>query len=55
MPIRIHIPTPMRQHTEGLAVVEVMGSTGKTALDSLSQKMSRNQHRIFDNARMRGS
>ena len=27
MSIRIHIPTPMRQHTDGQAVVEVTGGS----------------------------
>jgi len=25
--VRVHIPTPMRQHTQGQAIVEVSGTT----------------------------
>ena len=53
MPIRVHIPTPMRQHTEGQAVVEVGGSTVQTALDSLGQKFPGISSRIFDNGQVR--
>ncbi len=53
MPIRVHIPTPMRQHTDGQAVVEVSGSTVQTALDSLGQKCPGITSRIFDNGQVR--
>jgi hypothetical protein len=33
MPIRIQIPSPMRQHTDNKAVVEVAGATVQAALD----------------------
>ena len=53
MAIRIHIPTPMRQHTEGQAVVEVAGSTVKAALDNLGQKFPAVTQRIFENGQVR--
>jgi molybdopterin synthase sulfur carrier subunit len=53
MAIRIHIPTPMRQHTEGQAVVEVAGGTIKAALDSLGQKFPAVTQRIFENGQVR--
>ena len=53
MAIRIHIPTPMRQHTDGLAVVEVTGTTIKGALDALGQKFPAVVQRIFENGQVR--
>lgn len=53
MPVKVHIPTPMRQHTEGKAVVEVSGSTVQGALDDLGKKHSGLTARIFDNGRIR--
>ncbi len=53
MPIRVHIPTPMRQHTEGQAVVEAAGSTVKGLLDSLGQKYPAVAGRIFENGQVR--
>ena len=53
MSIRIHIPTPMRQHTEGQAVVEVPGSTVKGLLDNLGQKYPAIAGRLFENGQVR--
>ncbi|HMC88322.1 MAG TPA: MoaD family protein [Gemmataceae bacterium] len=53
MAIRIHIPTPMRQHTDGQAVVEVTGTTIKGALDALGQKFPAVVQRIFENGQVR--
>jgi molybdopterin converting factor small subunit len=53
MPVRIHIPTPMRQHTEGLAVVEVGGTTVQTALDDLARKHPGIVERIFEKGQVR--
>jgi molybdopterin synthase sulfur carrier subunit len=53
MSIRIHIPTPMRQHTEGQAVVDVAGGTVKALLDSLGQKHPAITGRLFDNGQVR--
>src|SRR5436853_586721 len=33
MSVRIHIPTPMRQHTDGQAVVEAKGASVQAVLD----------------------
>ena len=35
MSVRIQIPTPLRQHTEGQAIVEVSGGTVQGMLDAL--------------------
>jgi sulfur-carrier protein len=53
MAIRIHIPTPMRQHTEGQAVVEATGTTVKTALDNLAQRYPAIVQRLFENGQVR--
>ena len=53
MPVRIQIPTPLRQHTQGQAVVEVTGGTVKAALDDLGQKCQGITPRIFDNGQVR--
>lgn len=53
MSIRVHIPTPMRQHTQGQAVVEVAGSTVQGALDDLGKKCPGISQRIFDNGQVR--
>jgi molybdopterin synthase sulfur carrier subunit len=53
MPVTIHIPTPMRQHTEGQASVEVAGSNVQTALAALSEKYPALTQRIFDNGQVR--
>ena len=53
MAIRIHIPTPMRQHTESLAVVEVSGATVQGALDALGQKFPAIVQRLFENGQVR--
>jgi sulfur-carrier protein len=53
MSIRIQIPTPMRQHTEGKATVEVGGTTVQTALADLAQKYPGITQRLFDNGQVR--
>ncbi len=53
MAIKIHIPTPMRPHTEGQAVVEVPATTVKTALDALSTKYPAVTARLFDGGKVR--
>jgi len=53
MSIRVHIPTPMRQHTENLAVVEAQGSTVKDLLDNLGKKYPAVMERLFDKGQVR--
>ena len=53
MSVRIQIPTPMRQHTEGSAVVEVSGATVQAALDELGRKFPALMQRIFENGQVR--
>jgi molybdopterin converting factor small subunit len=53
MSIRIHIPTPMRQHTEGQAVVEATGGTVLALLNNLGQRHPAIVGRLFDNGQVR--
>src|SRR5262249_20322175 len=53
MAIKVQIPTPMRQHTEGKTVVEVTGTTVKAALDDLGTRFPGITQRIFVNGQVR--
>jgi sulfur-carrier protein len=53
MSVRVQIPTPMRQHTQGQAVVEVNGTTVQAALDDLGRKFAGLSTRIFENGQVR--
>jgi MoaD family protein len=53
MPIKVHIPTPMRLHTDGKAIVEAAGATVQATLDNLSQKFPALQAKLFDNGKVR--
>ena len=53
MPIKVQIPTPMRQHTGGAATVEVTGATVKAALDNLCTAHAGIAGRLFDNGQVR--
>jgi molybdopterin synthase sulfur carrier subunit len=53
MSIRIQIPTPMRQHTEGKPVVEATGTTVQTVLDDLSRKYPGITDRLFEKGQVR--
>jgi molybdopterin converting factor small subunit len=53
MPVRVHIPTPLRQHTGGKAVVEVSGGTVQAALDDLGRQCPGISQRLFDNGQVR--
>ena len=53
MAIKVHIPTPMRQHTAGNAVIEVPGATVQAALDALGQQYPDIRQRMFDGAQLK--
>ncbi len=53
MALKIHIPTPMRQHTQGQAIVEATGGTVKAALDDLGKNCPGIVDRIFDKGQVR--
>ena len=53
MAIKVHIPTPMRQHTAGNAIVEVPAGTVQAALDALGQQYPDIRQRMFDGAQLK--
>ena len=53
MSVRIHIPTPLRQHTQGQAVVEAQGGTVQALLNDLGQRYPGITQRLFDNGQVR--
>ena len=53
MSVKVHIPTPMRQHTEGLATVEVAGTSVQAVLNALGQKYPAITGKLFDNGQVR--
>jgi molybdopterin synthase sulfur carrier subunit len=53
MSVRVHIPTPLRQLTQGQAVVEASGATVKALLDDLGQRWPGISQRLFDNGQLR--
>jgi sulfur-carrier protein len=53
MAVKVHIPTPMRQQTEGQATVEVSGATVQNVLDELGRKHPGITQRLFDNGQLR--
>jgi molybdopterin synthase sulfur carrier subunit len=53
MSIRVHIPTPMRQYTEGQATVEAQGATVKAVLDDLGRKYPGVTSRLFEKGQVR--
>ncbi len=53
MSVKVHIPTAMRQHAEGQAIVEVSAATVKEALDSLGAKYPNITGRLFENGQVR--
>jgi len=53
MAVKVQIPTPMRQHTEGKATVEAAGATVKSVLDDLGAKFPGIAARLFDNGQVR--
>jgi MoaD family protein len=53
MSIKVHIPTPLREQTEGQAVVEVTGGTVKAALDALGERYPALTPKLFDNGQVK--
>jgi len=53
MPIRVQIPTPMREQVGGKAEVEVTGATVKAALDDLLRQFPAIGPKLFDNGKLR--
>ncbi len=53
MSVRVQIPAPMRQHTEGKTTVEAAGDTVQAVLDDLSRQHPAIVQRLFDNGQVR--
>jgi MoaD family protein len=53
MPIRVQIPTPLRQHTEDKATVEVAGSTVQAVLDELGARYPDLTQRLFRDGKLK--
>jgi MoaD family protein len=53
MPVKVQIPTPMREQAGGSAEVEVAGGTVQAALDDLVRKHPGLGPKLFDNGRLR--
>ena len=53
MTVKIQIPTPMRQHTEGQSAVEVTGATVQAALEELGKKHPGITQRLFEGGQVR--
>ena len=53
MSVKVHIPTAMRQHADGQALVEVNGGSVKEALDSLGAKYPSITGKLFENGQVR--
>ena len=53
MSVKVQIPTPLRQHTEGKTVVEAAGGTVKAVLDDLGARYPGINARLFDNGQVR--
>ena len=53
MAIKVTIPTPLRQHTDGKDVVEASGATVKEVLDDLGTQYAAITERLFDGDKVR--
>jgi molybdopterin converting factor small subunit len=53
MPIKVHLPTPLRPHADNQAVVETAGATVGDALTALVAKYPGLQPRLFDGGQPR--
>ena len=53
MAIRVQIPTPMRQHTNGQAEVQAAGATVQAVLDDLGRQFTGLTERMFDQGQLK--
>lgn len=53
MPVRVQIPTPMREHTEGQATVEAAGATVQAALEDLGRRYPGITTRLFQDGKVK--
>jgi MoaD family protein len=53
MPVRIEIPTPLREHTAGKTEVEVKGGTVQEALNDLVKQYPTIGPKLFNDGKLR--
>jgi molybdopterin synthase sulfur carrier subunit len=53
MPVKVQIPTPLRQHTQGKDAVEAKGATVQEVLDDVGRQFPGITQRLFDNGQIR--
>ena len=53
MSIQVHIPTPLRQHTDGKETVGAQGSTVAEVLEQVGQQYAAITDRLFDDGKVR--
>lgn len=53
MPVKIHIPAPLRAHTEGQDTVQASGATVQEVLNDLGRQFPAITDRLFDKGQMR--
>jgi MoaD family protein len=53
MPIKVQIPTPLRQHTQGKDSVDTQGATVQEVLEDLGRQYPGITQRLFDGAQVR--
>lgn len=53
MPVKVQIPTPLRQHTQGKDTVDAKGGTVKEVLDDLGRQFPGITQRLLDNGQVR--
>jgi sulfur-carrier protein len=53
MPVKIEIPSPLREHTSGQTEVAVNGATVQAALDDLIRQYPNLSTKLFDGGKLR--
>lgn len=53
MAVKVQIPAPMRQHTDGQTLVQATGTNVKEVLDDLGARFPGITARLFDNGQLR--
>jgi MoaD family protein len=53
MAIKVQIPTPLRQHTDGQTTVEASGATVQAVLESVGARYPGVTQRLFENGQVR--
>ncbi|MEZ6139125.1 MAG: ubiquitin-like small modifier protein 1 [Zavarzinella sp.] len=53
MAVKVEIPQPLREYTDGLVEIEVTGTTVRDALQQVVQQYPNIESRLFDNGALR--